>query len=116
MFGRPLMRSPFFRPVCLLFCSSLLLINPMPAASQEQNEPQLARINYAQGEVKFSPGRNGKPDLNSEWMQAESGLSLDEGYSLATEDGRATVEFENGSVAYLSERSVLQFTTLRIKA
>ena len=91
------MCSPCFRPTSLLFCASLLLIFPVQSNSQEKSEPQLVRLAYVQGDVKFSPGKSGKPDLGPEWLLAPQGLTLEEGYSVATEDGRAIVEFENGS-------------------
>lgn len=109
------MRLTLERKFSLLFCLSFSLINPIHSNCQERSEPQLVRVIYAQGEVKFSPGKNGRPNLSTEWMKADTGLTLGEGYSLATEQGRAQVEFENGSVAYLAEYSVLQFDKLQIK-
>jgi hypothetical protein len=110
------MCSPYFRPISLLFCASLLLIHPGRSNSQESTEPQLVRLSYVQGDVKFSPGKSGKPDLGAEWFNAPDGLTPEEGYSVATENGRAIIEFENGSVVYLAENSVLQFNKLRIKS
>lgn len=110
------MRLTLRRPFLLLSCLSFSLIYPTHSNSQERSEPQLVRVIYAQGEVKFSPGKNGRPDLGTDWMSADTGLTIEEGYSLATEQGRAQVEFENGSVVYLAERSVLQFDKLQMKA
>jgi FecR protein len=109
------MRSPLFRTVAFLSCSVLILAAARTAKSEDKSEPQLVRVSYAQGEVKFSPGKNGKPDLGTDWFQVPPDLTLEQGYSLATENGRAVVEFENGSVAYLAEHSVLQFEKLQIK-
>jgi len=109
------MRLPLFR-LTLVFCSFLALLDPIPTHSQVKSEPQLVRVSYAQGEVKFSPGSKGKAELRDDWMQAETGLTIEQGYTLATENGRAIVEFENGSMAYLAEHSVLQFQKLQIKA
>jgi len=108
------MRLPLFR-VAVVFCSSLVLPGAIPSYSQMKGEPQLVRVTYAQGEVKFSPGINGKPELQDDWMQAATGLTIEQGYTLATENGRAIVEFENGSMVYLAEHSVLQFLKLQIK-
>lgn len=110
------MRLAHTRTFFLLFCLSSSLISPIHSNSQERSEPQLVRVSYAQGEVKFSTGKHGQPDLGNDWMKAPEGLILEEGYTLATEDGRAVVEFENGSMAYLAEHSVLQFNKLQIKA
>lgn len=109
------MRSPLFRTIALVSCSFLFLITPNIVTSADKSEPQLVRVSYAQGEVKFSPGKNGKPDLGADWLQAPPDLTLEQGYSLASENGRAIVEFENGSVAYLAEHSVLQFEKLQIQ-
>ena len=106
------MRLPFFRTT--LFSCSFLLLNALPSPAQQKSEPQLVRITYTQGEVKLSPGKDGKPSLDDYWMQAETGLTVEQGYTLATENGRAVVEFENGSVVYLAEHSVLQFQKLQI--
>lgn len=110
------MCSPCFRPKYLLFCASLLLIHPSQSNSQQTTQPQLVRLSYVQGDVTFSPGKSGKPDLGTQWLQAPRDLTLEEGYSVATEDGRAIVEFENGSLVYLAEHSVLQFQKLQLKS
>lgn len=109
------MHQPFVRPASFVFCCALILALPSKSNSQERSEPQLVRVTYAQGEVKFSPGSNGKPLLESDWLKAFSGLTPEEGYTLATEDGRAIIEFENGSVVYLAEHSTLQFKRLQTK-
>jgi hypothetical protein len=108
------MRLPLFR-VAVVLCSPLVLLDAIPSYSQMKSEPQLVRVTCAQGEVKFSPGKNGKPELQDDWMQADTGLTIEQGYTLATENGRAIVEFENGSTVYLAEHSVLQFQKLQIK-
>lgn len=64
------------------------------------------------GKYKVSPGTKGTPDLGKEWMAAGVNFPIEEGASLATEEGRAEVEFENGTMAYLAEHSVLQFKKL----
>ena len=110
------MCSPCFRPIALLFCASLLLIHPVRSNSREKSEAQLVRLSYVQGDVTFSPWKSGQPDLGTKWLQAPQDLTLEEGYSVATEDGRAIVEFENGSLIYLAEHSVLQFEKLQLKS
>ena len=44
------------------------------------------------------------------WEEAQVNLPLLEGDTLATQDGLAAVEFEDGATAYLAENSALQFT------
>ena len=101
------------RVFCGVLCLSSSLAVPILTQPKEVDEPQLVRVIYSQGEVKFSPGKNGKVSLNTGWMPATEGLTVEEGYSLATESGRAQVEFEVGSVVFLAEHSVLQFKKLR---
>jgi FecR protein len=74
---------------------------------------QIVRLSYVQGAVKVSTGLNGTPDLGKDWILAVVNFPIAEGATLATEDGRAEVEFENGSMIYLAEHSVLQFRQLR---
>jgi hypothetical protein len=83
-----------------LFIGCAVLANAIPSKSQEKAEPQLVRITYTHGEVKFSPGKNGRPSLETDWMAAPAGMTLEEGDSLATEDG------EDGSTVYLADRPV----------
>ncbi len=88
------------------------LTNPIQIRANETSEPQIVRVSYVQGEVKLSLGIDGSPDLGKQWIAAGVNFPIEEGVTLATEDGRAEVEFENGSMAYLAEHSVLQFDEL----
>lgn len=77
-------------------------------------DPEIVRLSYVQGDVRFSRG-DGKPDLTKPWEQAVVNLPILKGYSVATGNGRAEVEFEYGSTLYLAEDSVLLFQTLTTK-
>ncbi|MGD0693390.1 MAG: FecR domain-containing protein [Terriglobia bacterium] len=96
----------------LALCGAVVLAGPIPINGNEKDTPQIVRVSYAQGEVKLSPGVKGKPVLGKDWVVADVNSPIEEGAILATEDGRAEVEFENGSVTYLAEHSVLQFEQL----
>jgi FecR protein len=99
----------------LLFVSlSVVPIVPQQAKADEEYEPQMVWITHAEGQVKFSPGQDGEPRLGKAWLDANSGQDLEDGYTLATEKGRAEIEFENGAVVYLAEGSVLEFNRLRV--
>jgi hypothetical protein len=100
-----------FALLLVLFGSASLAI-PIPTPATEMYNPQIVRVSYVQGEVKLSMGIDGSPDLGKKWISAAVNFPIEEGATLATEDGRAEVEFENGSVAYLAEHSVLQFDGL----
>jgi uncharacterized membrane protein YgcG len=87
---------------------------PQQAKAEDEVIPQMVWLNYAEGVVKFSPGRNGEAHLGNTWIEASPGQVMAEGYTLATEKGRAEIEFENGAVVYLAEGSVLEFNWLRV--
>jgi hypothetical protein len=71
-------------------------------------------LNFAEGDVKFSPGHKRNPELAKIWLEGNPGQVMEDGYTLATEKGRAGIEFENGAVVYLAESSVLEFNRLRV--
>lgn len=109
------MHSPLFRSAGVVFIGCAVLINAVPSKSQEKAELEVVRLTYTHGEVKFSPGKNGRRNLATDWIAAPAGMTLEAGDTLATEDGRAAMEFEDGSAVYLAEHSVLQFGKLQIK-
>jgi len=102
----------------LLCCLVVSLLSVPVVAQENANEamdeiaPEMAWVSYAQGAVKFSPGKNGEEKLGKEWLEANRGQVMEVGYTLATEEGRAEIEFEDGSVVFLGEHSVLGFDRL----
>ena len=104
-------RSP--RWLALSFCMLSAILAPRARAAAD--ESQLVRLSLVEGDVRFARGDGRVPDLMKQWQQAEVNLPVEEGFSLATGAGRAEVEFEDGSVAYLAENSVLQFRVLRVR-
>jgi len=106
------MRSTQPFALLLVFFGLASLAIPIPTHGAEEYGPQIVRVSYVQGEVKLSLGIDGSPDLGKHWIAAGVNFPIEEGATLATEEGRAEVEFENGSMAYLAEHSVLQFDRL----
>lgn len=92
-------------------CSAQTTTQAAPKSSASPQQ-QMVRLSFVQGDVKVSTGLNGTPDLDKDWVLAGVNFPVEEGTTLVTEQGRAEVEFENGSVIYLAERSVLQFRRL----
>jgi hypothetical protein len=90
----------------------ILAVTPKQVSAQNQSDPEMVWVNYVQGDVKFSPGKDGDPNLGREWIAANAGQVLQHGYTLVTEQGRAEIEFEDGSLVFLAEHSVLEFDTL----
>jgi hypothetical protein len=74
--------------------------------AQNTDNARVVRLSLAEGRVLVShTGSN-------VWEETPANLPLQEGDTLATQDGRAEIEFENGAIGYLAENSVLQFTRL----
>jgi hypothetical protein len=80
--------------------------------------PQIVRLSYVQGDVRVARGKEAEKQFQDEpgettgWEQAAANLPLETGYSLVTGTGRAEIEFEDASVVYLGENSVLRFNEL----
>jgi hypothetical protein len=100
------------RPRCCSFLSMLSLIGalctPITLAANNADDREV-RIVTVSGDVRLSPGDGKRPDLNRPWELAQRGDLLEQGASVATGNGRAEIEFENGSTAYLAENSLLSF-------
>jgi hypothetical protein len=98
----------------LAVCAALFSPAAIAAATAAtQSDPQLVRISYVQGDVRFNRGDPKQPNLKKPWQQADVNLPIAENYSLATgADGRVEIEFEGGSVIYIAENSVVLFEQL----
>lgn len=97
----------------VMLCGAVSLKGQVPTNAKVESRPQIVRVSYVQGEVKVSTGIDGRLDLGKDWVAAGVNFPIEKGATLATEKGRAEVEFENGSVAYLAENSVLEFVKLK---
>ena len=77
--------------------------------------PQIVRLSYVEGDVRVARGKEAEKQLENVpgeatgWEQAVANLPLQTGYSLVTGTGRAEIEFEDASVVYLGDNSVLEF-------
>jgi hypothetical protein len=101
-----------FAFLVLLLPAFLLAPQQANAEHQYDAQPQMVWITFSEGQVKFSPGQDGDAKLDKTWIAANPGQVMETGYTLVTEDGRAEIEFEDGSVAYLADHSALQFNWL----
>jgi len=102
----------------VLIGAGLVLALPFSTAAQEDQPtdqvqaPQpatvtgrIARLSFTQGDVQFqSPGED--------WQSASINLPLQQGFRLATTEGRAEIQFESGMILRLAENSILEFTAL----
>lgn len=112
-------------PILVLF-GYLATVQPAPAATASAAQPpanpvtypQIVRLNYVEGDVRISRGKEADKQLEKEsgattgWEQAVADLPIETGYSLVTGTGRAEIEFEDASVVYLADNSVLAFNEL----
>lgn len=107
------MKFSYARVVFFVLFSSLTLITPPKLlGSKDKNDEREVYLAYVQGDVRLSTGKDHRPELNQPWEQALAGNPIEEGYALATGDGRMEIEFENGSTIYLAENSLLLFEEL----
>ncbi|HEX4378694.1 MAG TPA: DUF6600 domain-containing protein [Candidatus Acidoferrum sp.] len=96
----------------------LALFSSAPSASADASHIRIIRISYVQGDVRFARDIKGDPLAGSEnitWENAELNLPVRQGFVISTENGRAEVEFENGSLALIGENTVIQFFDLSLE-
>ncbi|MGC2526390.1 MAG: FecR family protein [Candidatus Acidiferrum sp.] len=98
---------------CALFVALSLGARP---ASADSSHARIIRLSLVQGDVRFTREAKGDPlaDQKAVWEKAEANLPVRQGYVLATDDGRAEVEFENGAMAFLNAHTVLEFYDLSL--
>ena len=99
-------------PLLVLLSSLLLSIAPQALGSQGREDREVL-IASVQGDVRISNGKDHHTDLDTPWQEALGGELVVEGSALSTGNGRAEIEFENGSTVYLAENSLLLFKELR---
>src|SRR5713226_7411417 len=94
----------------------LSLTSGLPALA-DSSHARIIRLSLVQGDVRFARDVKGDP-LTSEkatWEGATLNLPIRQGYVLATDHGRAEVEFENGAMAFLAENTALEFYDLSLE-
>jgi len=83
-------------------------------AFADSGHARIVRLSLVQGDVRFARDIKGDPltDSHGDWEAAVLNLPIRQGYVVATDNGRAEVEFENGAMAFLAENTVLEFYDL----
>jgi len=101
----------------LLFALLAALLLGVPSASADSGHARIIRLSVVTGDVRFATKTHGDPltDSSAGWDAAQLNLPIREGYVLATGNGRTEVEFENGTLAFLKENTVLEFYDLSLK-
>jgi uncharacterized protein DUF6600/FecR-like protein len=106
----------FFRSGFLIL-SCVFFAGVYPAAA-DSSHARIIRLSLVQGDVRFTRDAHGDPLADPKtmsWEAAPLNLPISQGYVVATDNGRATVEFENGAMAFLSENTVLEFYDLSLQ-
>jgi hypothetical protein len=82
----------------------------------EASHARIIRLSLVQGDVRILHDSKGDPLANDKasWERAELNLPIRQHDVLATDNGRAEVEFENGAMAFLNENSILEFYDLSL--
>jgi hypothetical protein len=94
-----------------------LLFSAASPSFADSSHARIIRLSLVQGDVRFASDVKGDPlaSQTATWENAELNLPIRQGYVLATDKGRAEVEFENGSMAFLSDNTVLEFYDLSLE-
>ena len=97
----------------ILVCTISVGVRP---AAADSSHARIIRLSLVQGDVRFARGTHGDPTADSKatWETAGLNLPIRQGYVLATDKGRAEVEFENGAMAFLKENTILEFYDLSL--
>lgn len=92
-----------------------LFVGAYPAIA-DSSHARIIRLSLVQGDVRFARETHGDPltDSTATWENAGLNLPIRQGSVLATDNGRAEVEFENGTMAFLKENTVLEFYDLSL--
>ena len=101
----------------LLLILLVALFFGVPSASAGASHARIIRLSLVSGDVRFATETHRDPltDSKANWDAAQLNLPIRQGYVLATDNGRAEVEFENGTLAFLKENTVLEFYDLSLK-
>src|SRR4029077_878055 len=97
-----------------IFGIALIATAGAAVAYADSGHARIVRLSLVQGDVRFARDVKGDPlaDGHGDWEAAVLNLPVRQGYVLATDSGRAEVEFENGALAFLAENTVLEFYDL----
>ena len=107
------MRVPSLGFLGSVFISSVFFVSTVPVAlASHDDETRDVRLGIVQGDVRLSRGNHNRADLKQPWEEALPNENISQGFALATGNGRASVDFEDGSTIYIAENSLLLFNDL----
>jgi hypothetical protein len=102
----------------LLFCAlSIFSLGLASNAHADNSHARIVRLSLVQGDVRFASSFRDDPltDANAGWQAAPLNLPIRQGYVVATDNGRAEVEFENGAMMFLGANTVVEFYDLSLR-
>ena len=102
----------------LLICAiSLFCLGLASGTLADNSHARIVRLSLVQGDVRFAPSFHDDPltDANAGWQAAPLNLPIRQGYVVATDNGRAEVEFENGAMMFLGANTVVEFYDLSLR-
>ena len=110
MNSRLMLRSIFLTSIAAFSVGALPVL-------ADASHARIIRLSLVQGDVRFARDVKGDPLTSDKatWEGATLNLPIRQGYVLATDHGRAEVEFENGAMAFLAENTVLEFYDLSLE-
>src|SRR3974377_554086 len=101
----------------LVFLALLLFTVWLPRPVEaDGSHARIVRLSLVQGDVRFARDFHDDPlsDTKAVWEVAPLNLPIRQGYALATENGRAEIEFENGAMAFIGANTVVEFFDLSL--
>jgi hypothetical protein len=109
------MKSP--GPFLSVGITAAMLFTACPGAHAVHDDENgdtrpIARLTMVEGDIRYSPN-NERLEPSKPWEQAEEDMDIEQKSALATEKGRAEIEFQNGTKIFLAENSILTFQKLR---
>ena len=96
----------FFTILALAALCAFAALPAAAAAAYDYSYVRVVRLSLVEGDVQVA-----RPDQQG-WETAVVNLPIQQGYTVATNNGRAEIEFESGATARLAENSMLEFTEL----
>ncbi|MDP9340001.1 MAG: FecR domain-containing protein [Acidobacteriota bacterium] len=100
--------------IIFVFAWSFAALQPVHTSA---SNARIIRLSLVQGDVRILHDSKGDPLANDKaaWTRAELNLPIRAHDVIATDSGRAEVEFENGAMAFINENSVLEFFELSLE-
>jgi len=105
------------RHLFLMLSGLLLVASVSPLAFADNSHARIVRLSLVQGDVRFATTFHDDPlsDAKADWQAAPLNLPIRQGFVLATDNGRAEVEFESGAMLFLASNTVIEFYDLSLR-